>query len=416
MTSNTSETSQAKYPVGYIVGVFDLLHEGHRHLLRRCVALCDKLVVAVHTDEFTTAYKTKPRQDENERKRAIQFSGLLPEGTPVIVIGPNHEPVWQEYGVTHVLHGDDWDRESYIDQIGRPAVERCNLEIVLLPATRGISSTMVRGGSTYFDNKKLVVFDLDGTLVLGKAPLRGAVELVECLRAAGVHVAFITNDTGYTKQEKAERLRGAGIPVEDAEKELLTPLDSMVYHLRQNAFRKVYVSATPAVREWIANFGIEHEEENPELIVLCRDSTIDYDGITRICQLVAKGVPYIVGNGDSFYPTPDGPGLDMAGMIEMIAITTGGIRPLRIFGKPHLSMMESAARPRNISPANVLMIGDRLSTDIRMANNYGCDSVVVLTGDTTREKLLTTDVHPTYVAEGVHILHEQLTQKLEQET
>jgi HAD superfamily hydrolase (TIGR01450 family) len=260
----------------------------------------------------------------------------------------------------------------------------------------------------YFENKELVVFDLDGTLVLGKQPLPGAIELVNGLRDSGVQVAFITNDTGYTKEEKAARLTEAGVPVLDADKELLNPLDSVVYYVRESDFAKPYISATPSVRAWIESRGIEHEEDEPDLIVLCRDSTIDYAGITRITQLVFEGVPYIVGNGDSFYPTPQGPGLDMAGMIEAISATTGGVRPLRVFGKPHVSMMESAARPRKIAPEKVLMVGDRLNTDIRMAENYGCDSVVVLSGDTTPEKLRTTDVKATHVVDGVQVLYEQL--------
>ena len=394
-------------PVGYVVGVFDLLHEGHRNLLRRCAAMCEKLVVAVHTDAFTASYKTQPRQDERTRQRALQLSGLLPEGSPVLIIDSNHEPVWREYGVTHVLHGDDWERESYIDQIGRAAVERCGVEIVLLPATRGISSSMVRDNTSYFDNKHLVVFDLDGTLVLGTHALPGAVELVEALRARGTHIKFITNDTGYTKVDKAERLRTAGVPITSVQ-ELLTPLDSLVFHLQKNGFDRVFLAATPAVRAWLKNFGIEHEEHNPQLVVLCRDSTLDYNKLTRICQLVHSGVPYIASNGDSYYPTPNGPGLDLAGIIEMVTITTGGIRPLRIFGKPHPSILEAAARPHAVAPAHVLMVGDRLNTDIQVAARFGCDSVLVLTGDTTREKLLTSKVRPTFVAEGVHILHEQL--------
>lgn len=395
------------YPVGYVVGVFDLLHEGHRHLLRRCVDLCEKLVVAVHTDAFTASYKTQPRQNERARQRAIQLSGLLPEGTPVLIVDSNHEPIWREYGVTHVLHGDDWERESYIDQIGRAAVERCGVDIVLLPATRGISSTMVRDNTSFFDNKQLVIFDLDGTLVLGTHALPGAVSLVESLRARGVHVKFITNDTGYTIAAKSERLLTAGVPIEDPS-ELLSPLNSLVFHLQQNGFERVFLSATPQVRSWMSHQGIEHEEDDPELIVLCRDSTLDYARISRICQLVHAGVPYIASNGDAYYPTPDGPALDLAGLIAMISVTTGGIQPVRIFGKPHASILESAVRPHAVSPAHVLMIGDRLQTDIQLASNFGCDSVVVLTGETTREKLLTATVRPTYVAEGVHILNEQL--------
>jgi ribonucleotide monophosphatase NagD (HAD superfamily) len=202
-------------------------------------------------------------------------------------------------------------------------------------------------------------------------------------------------------------LAEAGVPIQ-GEHELVTPLDTLVYHLNQNGYRRVYLAASPTVRTWITAVGIEHVEDDPELVVLCRDTTLDYQKMSRLCQMVHKGIPYIASNGDSYYPTPHGPALDLAGMIEMIVATTRGIQPLRVFGKPHPALLESVARPHGISPEHVLMIGDRLNTDIQMAANFGCDSVVVLTGETDREKLLMSPVRPTHVAEGAHILNEQL--------
>lgn len=263
-----------------------------------------------------------------------------------------------------------------------------------------------------FDDKRLVVFDIDGTLALGRRALPGAVELIESLRASGIRVAFISNDSGFTKQVKAERLRAAGIPVHDEEREFFTPLDSILAYLAECACQRAYLAATPEVEAWFARHGVAHQERAPERVVLCRDTTLDYAKLSYITQLIYRGVPYIASNPDSFYPTAEGPAVDLAGLIELIAITTGGARPLRIFGKPDISMLEATARPHDIAPANMLMVGDRLHTDIRMAQEFGCDSVVVLTGDTTRDKLLTArDVRPTHVVEGVHVLAEQLVSR-----
>tara|TARA_B100001146_G_scaffold138365_1_gene121305 strand:+ start:322 stop:894 length:573 start_codon:yes stop_codon:yes gene_type:complete len=133
--------------IGYLAGVFDYCHKGHVRVIRRASKECDVLIVAVVSDTFASRYKShKIRYNERHRLTAIKDLDIAHH--VVIVDNNNHEPFYREYGVTHLFHGTDWEMKSYVDFMGREAIVRHNIQIVMLPHTPGISSSQLREKDT----------------------------------------------------------------------------------------------------------------------------------------------------------------------------------------------------------------------------------------------------------------------------
>ena len=132
-----------KRKVGYLAGVFDYCHKGHVNIIKKAAEMCDELVIAIVSDNFAFKYKEQIiTYKEDERMEMVRKLGL---SNNIVIVDDNaHEPFYAEYGVTHIFHGTDWEKESYIDFMGRSAINERNIEVVMLPHTKGISSTQIR--------------------------------------------------------------------------------------------------------------------------------------------------------------------------------------------------------------------------------------------------------------------------------
>lgn|SRR5690554_263074 len=127
--------------VVYVIGVFDLFHTGHVELLRRSKELGNKLVVAVNGDAMVASYKRKPFLSETDRLAVIKACKYVDDAF-VIRQYDNKEYI-EQYGINIIVHGDDWEVNSYMEQIRVTPeyLKEKNCELVLLPYTKGISTS-----------------------------------------------------------------------------------------------------------------------------------------------------------------------------------------------------------------------------------------------------------------------------------
>jgi len=247
-------------------------------------------------------------------------------------------------------------------------------------------------------SKEAVFFDLDGTIYLDETPIDGAVELVEELKTASVDVYFLSNNSSRWKPTYADRLTAFGI---DADPEdVILSTDGVIDYLRNTGIESAYVVGTEAMREAIAAEGIEPTASDPETVVVGFDTELTYEKVAAATRAIRAGAEFVLAHGDRVCPTESGLIPD-CGSIGALVETATDRSPTRVFGKPNTGMIDHVIEREAYTPSEVVIVGDRLSTEIELAERVGCLSVSVLTGETTRRGIENADQTPTLVVESV---------------
>ena len=142
-----------------------------------------------------------------------------------------------------------------------------------------------------------------------------------------------------------------------------------------------------------AEYGIEIDNENPEVVVVGFDTTLDYQKMWDVCNFVRAGLPYIATHPDYNCPTETGYMPDIGAIMDFIAASTGR-RPDLIVGKPHTGIVEAVLRRTGLKVNELAMVGDRLYTDIETGVRSGMLSILVMSGETTEEMLAESTTKP----------------------
>ena len=254
------------------------------------------------------------------------------------------------------------------------------------------------------------LFDLDGTIYLGDQLLPGARGLVEILTSLGRKILFLTNNPTRSPEDYAAKLTRLGIPT--AHDQVLNTVATMTSWLvRHHRHATVFPISEAPLKRSLAHAGIRMSEDPTQIdfVIASYDRAFDY----RKLQIAFDAIRthgrarLITTNPDRFCPLPGGRGEpDAAAVIGAIEGCTG-IRCEQNTGKPDPYMLEAALERLGLTAADCVMVGDRLTTDIRMAIDGGMRSALVLSGDTTWETLRASrpDDYPTWVLERVdHVL------------
>lgn len=250
------------------------------------------------------------------------------------------------------------------------------------------------------------VFDLDGTLYLGDAALPGALEAVAALRDRGAVLRFVSNNCTRSPEQYVEKLSRLGFAVRL--EEIVTPVVTTVRWLLTNAPGAVVFPIAPepvvsALTE--AGIAVGDDPERIDIVLASYDRTFDYAALQIAFDAIwfHRRARLMSTNPDRFCPYPGGRGEpDAAAIVAAIEASTGAACE-RTFGKPGREMLELALQGVEIAPDRVLMVGDRLATDIAMGVAAGTATALVLTGDSTAAEAAARPAadRPTYVLDGV---------------
>ncbi len=247
-------------------------------------------------------------------------------------------------------------------------------------------------------------FDLDGTVYIGDALVPGAAETIRELRAHGAVVAFITNKPLDTAEAYASKLSELGVPA--TETDVVTSVEALRQYLRTHAAgARVYAMAEDVVVRALEDDGwaLTREPAETDVVVVSFDRTFDYSKLLTGYRAVRRGARIIATNPDPVCPTPDG-GLPDCGAILAALETAAGRQAEAIVGKPSVHMVEAVLARFALAPADVLLVGDRLLTDVRMASAAGMPSALVLSGVTAIGDLESAAHQPDFVVRDVRDL------------
>jgi len=244
--------------------------------------------------------------------------------------------------------------------------------------------------------------DMDGTTYLGHRLLSGARRFFGLLEGRGVPYLFFTNNSSADRSHYAARLANMGLAV--APERVITSGEATGLYLRtRTPYRRVYVVGTPSLERELSEAGLELAEEGAEAVVVGFDKTLTYGKLERAAHLLRGGAAFFATNPDRVCPTDRGPIPDCGSMVALLRAATGA-EPV-VVGKPEPLMAEMALEKLGGIPRErVGLVGDRLYTDIRMANLCGLTAIVVLSGETRREHLADSPDRADYVFEGLGAL------------
>ena len=238
------------------------------------------------------------------------------------------------------------------------------------------------------EGAKLVLLDQDGTLFLGGRALPGACEFVRALRAAGRQPVFLSNNTSRSLRRTIEQLRALGFEV--SENEVRDAGWATRAFLERERISRIALFAN-------LEAGFELDWEDPSAVVLAYDTSFTFDKLVLAQSLLVRGVRFIATHPDRLCPTERGFVPDIASLIAALR-SAGAPEPL-VIGKPSPAMVLPILAERSCRPDECVMVGDRLYTDIRMAEESGLRSLLVLTGEADRAALADSPWKPDAVVE-----------------
>lgn len=229
---------------------------------------------------------------------------------------------------------------------------------------------------------KNYLMDMDGVLVRGRSVVPGAQRFIDTLKEREINHLVLTNNPIYTPRDLSHRLHTMGLEV--PEERIFTSAIATARFLRsQLPHGKAFVIGESGLTEAIHNAGYIITDHEPDYVVLGETHDYNLRQITKAIRLILAGARFVATN-----PDPNGPGDGgiepacgaMAALIEKAT----GIQPFYV-GKPNPLMIRTALNYLHAHSEETVMIGDRMDTDILIGLESGLETVLVLSGVTTRE-------------------------------
>lgn len=230
--------------------------------------------------------------------------------------------------------------------------------------------------------KKLFIFDMDGTIYLGSNPFDFAIRFIKKLRANGKKVLFFTNNASHTTPFYMKKLTRLGF--EPSEDEIMTSGDVTLEFLkRYRAGKSVYLVATDELCEEYRAKGIDllcGNEESADIVITSFDTSLTYEKLDNACRFIRGGAEYLSTHPDMNCPTETGFIPDSGAIAAFCTASTGKVPTY--FGKPYKETIEMIGEATGFANDEMCIFGDRLYTDIALGKKFGVTAVLVLSGET----------------------------------
>jgi len=246
-----------------------------------------------------------------------------------------------------------------------------------------------------------IFLDLDGTIYLGGDLIDGAVDFLGRLEASGIRRFFLSNNSSKSVGQYLEKLQSLGIP--STEDDILLSTHDLLSWLDGEGVTEAYLVGTEGMREMLEAFGVNTNSKSPQYVVLGYDTEITYEKLSIASIHLHNGVPMVASHPDIVCPSPEGGLPDTGAYMDLFEATTG-VRPVHVCGKPNAGMILHKIEELGLRPEQCAMVGDRLYTDIEMAERAGAHGILVLSGEATMADLAVSPQNPSLVVDSVSSL------------
>jgi NagD protein len=242
------------------------------------------------------------------------------------------------------------------------------------------------------------LIDMDGVLVREERLIPGADAFIQALQSTGRRFLVLTNNSLYTPRDLTARLAASGLHVpEDAI--WTAALATARFLAEQRPGGSAYVIGEAGLTTALHEAGYVLVERDPDYVVLGETRSYSFERITRGIRLIADGARFIAANPDTTGPSPDGI-LPATGSVAALISKATGVEPYFV-GKPNPLMMREALRAIDAHSESTAMVGDRMDTDVVAGMEAGLQTILVLTGISTRETAERFPYRPSLIVDSV---------------
>lgn len=245
---------------------------------------------------------------------------------------------------------------------------------------------------------KCFVLDMDGTIYLGNNLFPETIPFLDRVKASGKSFCFFTNNSSKNFKTYINKLSGMGIHVED--EQMLISNGVMTDWLNTNRpGEKAYVVGTPDLEAAVRDAGIEISDTEADYVLLGFDTTLTYEKLVKACDFVRAGKEIYGLNPDFNCPTETGFIPDCGSMAALVKASTGV--QCEFFGKPSKHTLEYMLKKTGCKENELAVVGDRLYTDIAVADGTTVTSILVLSGESTLEDAAASEHKPDLIVESI---------------
>ena len=238
-------------------------------------------------------------------------------------------------------------------------------------------------------SKELFIFDMDGTIYLGTIVFDFAIDFINHLRKNGKKVLFFTNNASHSTEFYISKLNRIGFSA--TEGEVMTSGDvTMAFLKRHREGKTVYLVGTEDLTQSFEKAGIpliDGTKDRADIVVTSFDTSLTYEKLNHACRYIRNGAEYLSTHPDFNCPTENGFVPDSGAIAAFVTASTG--KTPTYFGKPYEDTVRMISEMTGVDKKAMCVFGDRLYTDIALGKKNGVTAVLVLSGETTKEDLMT---------------------------
>lgn len=246
--------------------------------------------------------------------------------------------------------------------------------------------------------KQGFICDMDGVIYHGNRLLPGVADFVRWLLEENKNFLFLTNSSERTKMELRQKLGRMGLDVEESHF-YTSALATAKFLKQQSENCSVYAIGEAGLFNALYEAGITMNDVSPEYVVVGETSSYNYENILKAVKFVQGGAKLIGTNPDMTAPTEAGIIPACRALIAPIELATG--KNAYFVGKPNALMMRTGIKILGVHSADAAIVGDRMDTDIIAGIESGMETVLVLSGVSTRETVKQFPYRPSYILDGV---------------
>lgn len=225
------------------------------------------------------------------------------------------------------------------------------------------------------NNISALAFDLDGTIYYGDSAVEDARDAILTLLNMNYQIFYFTNNSAKSQEQIIEKLNRLGFYAKPQNTYCVSM--AIASYLIEKKIKNIYLIGSDGLKDELSLRNIKiSDERQVDAVVVGLDSSFSYKKIAMAQEAISNGAKLIIANADSSYPIENGRRLPGCGAMVGAILGATGHRPDFIVGKPNIFMLELLCKDHNLTAKDICVVGDSPESDIKMADNFKCQSIL----------------------------------------